>query len=64
MPFFEVHFTRGISGDIYVGPTAIPASGRENYRLLQGISLAESGAIGYQLAVMYLRNESHFCELA
>ena len=38
-PFLGVHFTRGISGDVYVGPTAIPCFGRENYRGLQGIGI-------------------------
>lgn len=64
MPFLGVHLTRVISGDVYVGPTAIPALGRENYGLVQGISLAESAAIGYQLAGMYLRNKNNFRKLA
>lgn len=36
-PFLGVHFTKNISGDVYVGPTAIPAFGRENYGLFKGI---------------------------
>lgn len=36
-PFLGVHFTKNSDGDVYVGPTAIPALGRENYGLLQGI---------------------------
>ncbi len=35
-PFLGVHFTRSVHGDVYLGPTAIPALGRENYRLLRG----------------------------
>jgi (S)-2-hydroxyglutarate dehydrogenase len=64
MPFLGVHLTRVISGDVYVGPTAIPAFGRENYGLVEGISLTESLGIGYQLAGMYLRNENNFRRLA
>lgn len=64
MPFLGVHLTRVISGDVYVGPTAIPAFGRENYGIMQGVSLTESAAIGYQLAGMYLRNENNFRKLA
>jgi L-2-hydroxyglutarate oxidase LhgO len=64
MPFLGVHLTRVISSDVYVGPTAIPALGRENYGLLQGMSFAEFAAIGYQLASMYLRNENNFRKLA
>ncbi len=36
-PFLGVHFTKNIQGDVYVGPTAIPAFGRENYGILKGI---------------------------
>lgn len=35
-PFLGVHFTKNIHGDAYVGPTAIPAFGRENYGILRG----------------------------
>lgn len=60
VPFLGVHLTRVVSGDVYLGPTAIPALGRENYGLLNGINLAESAAIGLQLAGMYLRDEGNF----
>ena len=63
MPFLGVHLTRVISGDVYVGPTAIPAFGRENYGVLQGINLGESLWIGHQLVGMYLRNENNFRKL-
>ncbi len=36
-PFLGVHFTRSVSGEVYLGPTAIPAFGRENYGLFSGI---------------------------
>lgn len=36
-PFLGVHFTRSVHGDVYVGPTAIPAFGRENYGILHGL---------------------------
>jgi (S)-2-hydroxyglutarate dehydrogenase len=36
-PFLGVHFTRSAAGDVYLGPTAIPAFGRENYGLLSGV---------------------------
>jgi L-2-hydroxyglutarate oxidase LhgO len=36
-PFLGVHLTRMADGELYVGPTAIPAFGRENYGLLQGM---------------------------
>lgn len=30
-PFLGVHFTRGVSGDVHVGPNAVPALAREGY---------------------------------
>ena len=36
-PFLGVHFTRNIHGDVYLGLTAIPAFGRENYGVFEGM---------------------------
>jgi L-2-hydroxyglutarate oxidase LhgO len=36
-PFLGIHFTRGVTGETYIGPTAIPAFGRENYGILRGL---------------------------
>ncbi len=36
-PFLGVHFTRSAGGDVYLGPTAIPAFGRENYGIFTGM---------------------------
>lgn len=60
MPFLGVHLTRVISGDVYVGPTAIPAFGRENYGILQGMALGESLKIGRELFGMYKENKQNF----
>lgn len=60
LPFLGVHLTRVISGDVYVGPTAIPAFGRENYGILKGIELGESLKIGAELARMYMANQQNF----
>lgn len=64
LPFLGVHLTRVISGDVYVGPTAIPAFGRENYGLIEGIRPQEAASVGYRLAGMYLRNRYNFRTLA
>lgn len=64
MPFLGVHLTRVISGDVYVGPTAIPALGRENYGILKGAKLGEATNIGLKLAMMYLQNNNNFRKLA
>jgi len=63
-PFLGVHLTRVVNGDVYAGPTAIPALGRENYGLLQGARAGESLQIGFQLAKMYLANRQNFRSLA
>ena len=54
-PFLGIHFTRGAGGELTLGPTAIPALGRENYGLLRGI---DRGGAGILLAdaTLFLRN--------
>ena len=61
-PFLGVHFTRSAHGDVYVGPTAIPALGRENYGLVAGID-AEAPGILLRDAVLFCRNKK-FREVA
>lgn len=59
-PFLGVHFTPKVSGDVYVGPTALPALGRENYRGWEGMKLGESGQIAWHLARQYWKNPQGF----
>ncbi|WP_419787695.1 L-2-hydroxyglutarate oxidase [Pseudodesulfovibrio sp.] len=54
-PFLGVHFTRSVQGDVYVGPTAIPAFGRENYGILKGID-SECAAILLRDANLFFKN--------
>ncbi len=54
-PFLGVHFTRNLHGDVYIGPTAIPAFGRENYGILQGID-SEAGKILWNQVKMFCSN--------
>ncbi len=54
-PFLGVHFTRSVHGHVYLGPTAIPAFGRENYGVLAGID-AEGFGILMEDLVMFLAN--------
>lgn len=54
-PFLGVHFSRSASGGVYLGPTAIPALGRENYGLIRGIGL-EAVRILADDAQLLLRN--------
>ena len=55
-PFLGVHFTKTADGTVYIGPTAIPALGRENYGILKGID-REAPQILYRDMVLFLRND-------
>jgi len=48
---------------VYLGPTAIPALGRENYGIFEGIKLSEGFTIGRQLLSMYKGNRENFRRL-
>lgn len=60
LPFLGVHLTRVIHGDVYVGPTAIPALGRENYGFIQGLRVREAIDVGRWLTTLYLENSKNF----
>jgi L-2-hydroxyglutarate oxidase LhgO len=60
MPFLGVHLSRTVSGDVYVGPTAIPALGRENYGIVSGARVGEAAKILGRLADLYWRDVDHF----
>ena len=62
-PFLGVHLTRVASGEVYAGPTAIPALGRENYGILQGAQFGESLRVGFEVTKMYLANHQNFRKL-
>ncbi|MCP0914343.1 MULTISPECIES: L-2-hydroxyglutarate oxidase [Legionella] len=60
IPFLGIHFTKSITGKIYVGPTAIPALGREHYQGLRGIKLMEAANTLSTLAGQYWHNRQGF----
>ena len=60
VPFLGVHYTKKIDGHVYLGPTAVPALGREHYKGLEGISLAESISILFRLGQQYILNKQGF----
>ena len=63
MPFLGVHITRTIDDEVMLGPTAIPALGRENYGLFKGLDLRESPAMFGTLALMVARNTHGFANM-
>ncbi|MEK6527366.1 MAG: L-2-hydroxyglutarate oxidase [Nitrospirota bacterium] len=54
-PFLGVHFTKAADGTVYIGPTAIPAFGRENYGFLKGID-SEGLKILYRDIILFFEN--------
>ena len=54
-PFLGVHLTRNIHGDISLGPTAIPAFGRANYGIFEGMD-AEALSIFWRDVVLFCAN--------
>ena len=55
-PFLGVHYTRGASGRVYLGPTSIPAFGRKNYGLLSGVSFKELPPILKAISALFFKN--------
>ncbi|MEJ5227355.1 L-2-hydroxyglutarate oxidase [Thermodesulfovibrio sp.] len=55
-PFLGVHFTKVHDGTVYVGPTATPALGRENYKLLDDLGVETVKILWRDLSLL-LTNE-------
>ena len=55
-PFLGVHLTRSADGEILIGPTAIPAFSRENYRAFEGLGW-ETFVILFRDSVLMLKNQ-------
>jgi L-2-hydroxyglutarate oxidase LhgO len=64
VPFLGVHFTKSIAGDIYLGPTAMLALGRENYSGLNGVNFGESLRFLTLTGLQYLENKQNFRNFA
>jgi L-2-hydroxyglutarate oxidase LhgO len=64
VPFLGVHTTTTTDGNTYLGPTAVPAFGRENYTGTEGIAPAELSGILSLLSLQYLRGLDGFRRLA
>lgn len=56
-PFLGVHFTRSVRDEVYIGPTAIPVLGREEYGFMDDLSL-ESLSILFRDGVLFFANEA------
>lgn len=60
VPFLGVHFTPSANGHVYVGPTAIPAFGREQYRGIDSVRPGEALGILSRLAGQYVGDRQGF----
>lgn len=64
VPFLGIHTTTAIDGTIYLGPTSVPAFGRENYRGLAGVEPRELARIVGTLGTQFLAGRDGFRRLA
>ncbi|WP_013321658.1 L-2-hydroxyglutarate oxidase [Gloeothece verrucosa] len=63
VPFLGIHFTKKLNGEISLGPTAIPALGRENYSAWEKLSLTETTKMIWQISQQYIHNKQGFRRL-
>jgi len=60
VPFLGIHYLPKENGEVYLGPTVVPALGRENYNGLQKLSIPEALGIGGSLLRLYMANAQGF----
>lgn len=63
-PFLGVHYTVTVDGSIKIGPTAIPAFWRENYKKFDNFKITEFLEIMYYETKLFLKNSFNFRSLA
>ncbi len=63
-PFLGVHYTITVDGSIKIGPTAIPAFWRENYKGFDNFNIFEMLEILYYEAKLFILNSFNFRSLA
>jgi len=64
VPFLGVHTTTSVDGITYLGPTAVPAFGRENYCGINGVNLNDFFNITSNLTRQFFANNDGFRRLA
>jgi len=63
VPFLGAQALRDVHGDVIVGPTAIPAFGRENYGVFKGLDVRDSFVMARDVVRMLARNPDGFRNL-
>ncbi len=64
VPFLGVHTTTSVDGITYLGPTAVPAFGRENYHGIKGVNVGDFLEITSNLTKQFIANKDGFRRLA
>jgi (S)-2-hydroxyglutarate dehydrogenase len=64
VPFLGIHTTTAVNGTVYIGPTSVPAFGREHYRGLAGVEPRDLGRILRLLAGQFASGHDGFRRLA
>ena len=60
IPFLGIHSVKLVGGEIFFGPTATPAFGRENYYGIKGVNIKDASSISYHLLRQYISNKQGF----
>ena len=63
-PFLGIHYTITVDGSVKIGPTAIPAFWRENYKGIENFNLFEMIEILYYETKLFILNAFNFRKLA
>lgn len=63
LPFLGIHVSRSVHGDLYVGPTALPALGRENYKGIKAANMRDATRAAGVAARLYFRGDGGFRRL-
>lgn len=63
LPFLGVHITKNVYGEMFLGPTAMPALGRENYAGFKKIDFLRLPTNFWCLGYMFVTNRNGFFNL-
>jgi L-2-hydroxyglutarate oxidase LhgO len=63
LPFLGVHVTKNVYDEVFLGPTATPALGKENYTGFARIDYMRLPVNLWCLAIMFLKNKNGFRNL-
>jgi len=64
VPFLGIHSVKTISNEVYFGPSAIIALGRENYHGLDNVEIKDAIINGFYLAGQYIKDKQGFRQYA